>query len=127
MASAFLIFETLCQTFQSNEPALARIAAMVHDLDLKDGRFGAPEAPAIGMVIEGLRLARSDDHAPLAEGMTLFETLYRALTKETLPTGFRRLRDAGAREAPVDAAARSRHAVGRSRSCAGAAAAFRIY
>jgi uncharacterized protein (DUF4415 family) len=76
MASAFLIFETLCETPQSNEPALARIAAMVPDLDLKDGRFGAPEAPAIGMVIEGLRLARSDDHALLAEGMTLFEALY---------------------------------------------------
>jgi hypothetical protein len=84
-------FEMLCETFQLNEPALARIAAIVHDLDLKDGRFGVPEAPTIGMVIEGLRLTRSDDHDLLAEGMTLFEALYRAFTQETLSTGPRRV------------------------------------
>ena len=80
-------FEMLCEMFRLNDPALARIAAIVHDLDLKDGRFGAPEAPAIGIVIEGLRLTRSDDHELLAEGMTLFEALYRAFTQETLSTG----------------------------------------
>lgn len=80
-------FEMLCETFQLNEPALARIAAIVHDLDLKDGRFGAPEAPTIDLVIEGLRLTRSDDHELLAEGMILFEALYRAFTQETLSTG----------------------------------------
>jgi hypothetical protein len=54
---------------------------------LKDGRFGAPEAPAIGTVIEGLRLTHGDDHELLAEGMTLFEALYRAFTHEALSTG----------------------------------------
>ena len=32
-------FETLCAVFAIQEPAVARIAAIVHDLDLKDGRF----------------------------------------------------------------------------------------
>jgi hypothetical protein len=80
-------FEMLCETFRLDEPALSRIAAIVHDLDLKDGRFGASDAPTIGMVIEGLRLARGDDHELLAAGMTLFEALYRAFTQETLATG----------------------------------------
>jgi hypothetical protein len=80
-------FEMLCETFRLNDPALARMAGIVHDLDLKDGRFGAPEALTIGTVIEGLRLTRSDDHELLAEGMTLFEALYRAFTQETLSTG----------------------------------------
>jgi hypothetical protein len=80
-------FEMLCERFGLDDPALARIAAIVHDLDLKDGRFGAPEAPAIGTVIEGLRLTRGDDHELLAEGMTLFEALYRAFTHEALSTG----------------------------------------
>jgi hypothetical protein len=80
-------FEMLCETFQLSEVALARIGAIVHDLDLRDGHFGAPEAPTIGVVIEGLRLTRSDDHELLAEGMTLFEALYRAFTQETLATG----------------------------------------
>jgi hypothetical protein len=39
-------FEVLCDTFAVHEPALARIAAIVHDLDLKDERFKAVEAPA---------------------------------------------------------------------------------
>ena len=50
----------------------------MHDLDLKDGRFGAPEAPTIRLVIEGLRLAYPDDEVLLAEGISLFEALYRA-------------------------------------------------
>ena len=53
-------FEVLCDMFALNEPALARIAGIVHDLDVGDGRFGAAEAPTIGAVIDGLRLTRSD-------------------------------------------------------------------
>jgi len=71
-------FETLLGTFAFRDAALRRVAAVVHDLDLKDGRFGAPEAPAIGAVIEGLQLAYADDDALLAQGMTLFDALYRS-------------------------------------------------
>ncbi|HSL24485.1 MAG TPA: chromate resistance protein ChrB domain-containing protein [Vicinamibacterales bacterium] len=71
-------FETLCNVFAIHEPAVARIASIVHDLDLKDGRFGALEAPTVGTVIEGLQLSVPDDDALLAEGMALFESLYRA-------------------------------------------------
>ena len=38
-------FETLCSTFGIHTTVVARIKAIVHDLDLKDGRFGAPEVP----------------------------------------------------------------------------------
>jgi hypothetical protein len=69
-------FELLRESFQLSDPALPRLAAIVHDLDLKDGRFGATEAPAIGSVIDGLQLAHPDDHALLAAGMALFEALY---------------------------------------------------
>ena len=50
-------FETLCSVFGIARPALARIAAIVHDLDLKDSRFGAPECSTVGAIIEGLQLA----------------------------------------------------------------------
>jgi hypothetical protein len=79
-------FEMLCETFHLKEPALTNIAAIVHDLDLKDGRFGATEAATVGLVIEGLRLSRPDDHQLLAEGITLFEALYRGFTQTTLST-----------------------------------------
>ena len=80
-------FEVLCAVFALDEPALARIAAIVHDLDLKDSRFGAAEAPAIGMVIDGLRLSRGDDQALLAEGVTLFEALYRTFSQQARTSG----------------------------------------
>jgi hypothetical protein len=71
-------FETLCDLFRLQDPALSRIAAIVHDLDLKDGRFGAPEAATIGLLIDGLRLTHGDDEVLLVEGISLFESLYRA-------------------------------------------------
>jgi hypothetical protein len=80
-------FETLCGTFGLHDPALARIAAIVHDLDLKDARFGAPEADAIGLVIEGLQLAHGDDRELLAAGMSVFEALYRAALQSSELTG----------------------------------------
>jgi len=71
-------FETLCGFFTIQEPAVARIAAIVHDLDLKDNRYGAPEAATVGHMIEGLQLAHGDDDALLSQGMALFESLYRS-------------------------------------------------
>jgi hypothetical protein len=84
-------FEFLCERFNLTDPALDRIAAIVHDLDLKDGRFGAAEAPAIGAVIDGLRLAHADDTTLLADGMTVFEALYRSFEQAVRASGPRRL------------------------------------
>ena len=80
-------FETLCTTFGIQEPATARVAAIVHDLDLKDARFGAPEGATVGTVIEGLQLAYADDEVLLAQGMSLFDALYRAFEQSSRSTG----------------------------------------
>lgn len=69
-------FETLCRVFAIADPAVARIAAIVHDLDLKDGRFGAAEAATVGALIDGLQRATDDDTLLLEHGITLFESLY---------------------------------------------------
>lgn len=79
-------FEVLCTTFHLQEPALAVTAQIVHDLDLKDGRFGRQEAAAIALVIEGLQLSISNDDDLLAQGMTLFEALYLALSRADRPS-----------------------------------------
>ena len=70
-------FETLCDRFEIRNAAVDRIAAIVHDLDLKDDRFGAPETPTIGGVVQGLQLANASDEALLDHGIALFEALYR--------------------------------------------------
>lgn len=80
-------FETLCSVFGIAGPALSRIAAIVHDLDLKDGRFGAPECSTVGTMIEGLQLAYQNDEALLEQGMTLFDSLYRSFEQSSRATG----------------------------------------
>jgi hypothetical protein len=84
-------FETVCDAFEITSPAIARIAAIVHDLDLKDERFGAPECATVGTLIEGLQLAYADDHALLAQGITLFDSLYRSFEQSVRPGGPRRV------------------------------------
>jgi hypothetical protein len=71
-------FETLCVVFGIGDEAVTRIAEIVHDLDLKDGRFSPAEASTVEAMIEGLQLANADDERLLSEGMTLFESLYRS-------------------------------------------------
>jgi hypothetical protein len=80
-------FETLCGVFGVEGPAVSRIAAIVHDLDLKDGKFGAPECSTVGAMIEGLQLAYQNDEALLEQGMTLFDSLYRSFEQSNRSTG----------------------------------------
>ena len=80
-------FETLCSVFDIAGPSLSRIAAIVHDLDFKDGRFGAPECHTVGSLIEGLQLANQDDDVLLEHGITLFDSLYRSFEQSSRATG----------------------------------------
>lgn len=84
-------FETLCSMFGIHDGAVERLAAIVHDLDLKDGRFGVREAPVVAAIIEGLQLAKSDDDPLLDAGMTLFDSLYRSFEQSTRLAGPRPL------------------------------------
>lgn len=80
-------FETLCEVFRIRKGAVTRVAEIVHDLDLKDSRFGAPEASVTGVVIDGLQLLYADDDTLLAQGITLFEALYRAFEQSARRVG----------------------------------------
>jgi len=46
-------FETLCRKFKLRDPAVTRVGELVHDIDLKDAKFGAPEASTISSMIDG--------------------------------------------------------------------------
>jgi hypothetical protein len=80
-------FETLCSVFGLQGPALSRLAAIVHDLDLKDGRFQPVECSTVNALIEGLQLAHADDDALLEQGMTLFDSLYRSFEQAGRSSG----------------------------------------
>jgi hypothetical protein len=80
-------FETLVNRFGMTDAAVSRLAGIVHDLDLKDGRFGAPEAAAVGAMVDGLQALYPDDHTLLDQGMTMFEALYRSFERAARPAG----------------------------------------
>ena len=79
--------ETLCAVFGIEEPAVAKLATIVHDLDLKDGKFGAPEANTVGTLIDGLQLTHAEDEALLTHGMALFDALFRGFEHSARSTG----------------------------------------
>ena len=69
-------FEVLVQRFGLDDPALRAIAEIVHDIDVKDAKYGREEAPGIGQLIAGIATAHPDDDARLARGAALFDDLY---------------------------------------------------
>jgi hypothetical protein len=69
-------FEVLVQRFGLTDPALRTIAEIVHDIDVKDAKYGREEAPGIGQLVAGIAASHADDEARLARGAALFEDLY---------------------------------------------------
>jgi hypothetical protein len=90
-------FETLCTHFGLTDPAVGRIAQIVHDLDLKDGRFGASDAATVGTLIDGLQLTTAEDGLLLERGITLFESLHRAFAQSARASGPRPVAKANTR------------------------------
>jgi len=68
-------FEVLCARFQLEQPGLRALAELVHDIDLKDGKFGRPEVAGLAAQIAGLGLLHRDDETRLARGSELFDEL----------------------------------------------------
>jgi hypothetical protein len=69
-------FEVLLDRAGLDDAALSSIAEIVHDIDLKDGKFGREETAGIASLIAGLALTQSDDGERLARGASIFEDLY---------------------------------------------------
>ncbi|HET7343957.1 MAG TPA: chromate resistance protein ChrB domain-containing protein [Methylomirabilota bacterium] len=73
-------FETLVKQAGLRDRRLARLAEIVHEADLRDGKFARDEARGIDLAIRGLLAADGDDQRVLAHGMTLFEGLYASVS-----------------------------------------------
>jgi hypothetical protein len=76
-------FEVLVRGLKLNDKALRPIAEIVHDIDLKDGKFGRPEAPGIERLITGICAMHKDDEARLARASAIFEDLYGSFARRT--------------------------------------------
>lgn len=71
-------FEVLRDRFAPADPALAQLAEIVHDIDLKDGKFQRAEAYGLAQMMTGICAATSDDEDRLDRGGELCEALYRS-------------------------------------------------
>lgn len=69
-------FEVLRRRFGLGDPALVRLGEVVHDIDLKDGKFGHPETAGLDHLIAGIAFRHKDDEARLHDGAAAFEGLY---------------------------------------------------
>jgi hypothetical protein len=69
-------FETLVKRVRLRDRRLIRLAEVVHEADLRDGKYVHEEARGIDVAIRALLAASPDDHQVLAQGMALFEGLY---------------------------------------------------
>ena len=78
-------FEVLAYHFRIVDPVVRRIGEIVHDVDLKDDRFHAPQAPTVAGLVEGLRASIADDQELLRQGMAMFEALYHGLKSSPAP------------------------------------------
>jgi hypothetical protein len=70
-------FEVLSERAGLEDPAVRIIGEIVHDIDLKDAKFGREETAGIAGLIGGIVLAHQGDEQRLARGAALFDDLYR--------------------------------------------------
>ncbi len=81
-------FETVLRRHNLLDPALWRIAAIVHEADLEDDRYDAPEAPGLDVVLRGLSMTQDDDTvvsltAPIFDGLYDYDRRSLILGKDT--------------------------------------------
>lgn len=69
-------FETLLHRAGLDDPALLEVAEIVHDIDIKDKKFGRLEASGVGRVILGLCKVHADDGERVDAALAVFDALY---------------------------------------------------
>ena len=68
-------FETLLRRYQLDDPVLWDVARMVHEADLADDRYEAPEAMGLDVICRGLSMVRPDDEI-VEVASAVFDGLY---------------------------------------------------
>ena len=76
-------FEAFLRRYGLDDPVLWAIARIVHEADLEDGRYDAPEAPGLDVLLRGLSMVRAD-HEVLELSAPLYDGLYEYLKRANL-------------------------------------------
>jgi hypothetical protein len=69
-------FEVLLGHAGLEDAALEAIGEIIHDIDLKDDKYGREEAGGVRSLINGIAASSTDDEQRLARGSALLDDLY---------------------------------------------------
>lgn len=69
-------FEVLIEEYGLDDPALARLARVVHGADIADDRDVTPESRGLLAVAEGFALLDVSDHRQLGLSLPVYDALY---------------------------------------------------
>jgi hypothetical protein len=69
-------FESILVRYALDDPALERIGQLVHEADVGDERYDAPEAPGLDALIRGLAMDARDDDQLIARTAPMYDALY---------------------------------------------------
>lgn len=82
-------FEDLVARLGLRDIGIQSLAEIVHDIDLKDGKFARAEAAGIEQLVTGLCRAHAADDERLERGLELFDDLYRSYATANEPRAAR--------------------------------------
>jgi hypothetical protein len=71
-------FEVLLRHYALTDPALVQLGRIVHEADVEDERYDAPEAPGLDAIIRGMGRVLTDDELLEATG-PIYDGLFAAL------------------------------------------------
>ena len=69
-------FEVLVEEYGLDDPAIARLARIVHGADVADDRDATPESRGLLAVAEGFHLLDLGDHRQLELSLPVYDALY---------------------------------------------------
>ena len=75
-------FEVMLKRTGLGDPALRALGEIVHDIDLKDGKFGREQTAGIADVIAGVCLTQDDDLGRVERGGLIFDGTYELLRRK---------------------------------------------
>ena len=68
--------EVLLERLNIDDGALRRIAEIIHDIDLKESKFGRPETPGIALIVNAICTKHKEDGERIERGTMLLDDLY---------------------------------------------------
>jgi hypothetical protein len=80
-------FEVLLEDYSVDDPALARLARIVHGADVAEDRDATPQSLGLLAVAEGFHLLNLGDHRQLELSLPVYDALYAWCRNEVAEAG----------------------------------------